>query len=165
MKTGPKALYILEARDRQDVGFNITGKLSEKIRRGKRGQRAKLVCRVLSASSDTNYAAASVWKATPDNASPSVELSMPITQTSQNNPRGTYSVDNKDRQVSIIYLPGLQRQNNAERTYNAVFFFKTRFLNKMLLFMIYLQRAFLLILKKPASLQSCNFNFISRNLM
>jgi hypothetical protein len=40
MKTGPKAtykyiyIYILATRDRQDVGFNITGKLSEKIRTG-----------------------------------------------------------------------------------------------------------------------------------
>jgi hypothetical protein len=67
MKTEPKALYILEARDRQDVGFNITGKLSEKIRRGNPGQTAKLVCGILSASSDTNYSAVCVWKATLDN--------------------------------------------------------------------------------------------------
>ena len=38
MKTGPKAKYVLEARDKQDAGFNITGKLSEKIR-GKPGQK------------------------------------------------------------------------------------------------------------------------------
>jgi hypothetical protein len=94
MKTEPKALYILEARDRQDVGFNITGKLSENIRRGKRGQRAKLVCGILATSSDTNYRAVSVCKETQDNASPSFELSMPNTQISENNPRGTYSVDN-----------------------------------------------------------------------
>jgi hypothetical protein len=113
MKTGPKALYILEARDRQDVGFNITGKLSEKIRRGKPGQRTKLVFRIISASSDTNYGAVSVWKATLDNASLPIELSIPNTPTSENKPRGTDSVDNKDREVSIIYLPGLQRQNNV----------------------------------------------------
>jgi hypothetical protein len=69
MKTEPKALYIhiLEARDRQDVGFNITGKLSEKIHRGKPGQTAKRVCGILSASSDTNCRAVSVWKATLNN--------------------------------------------------------------------------------------------------
>jgi hypothetical protein len=121
MKTEPKALYILEARDRQDVGFNITGKLSEKIRRGKPGQKTKLVCGILSTSSDTNYRAVSVWKETQDNALPSFELSMPNIQTSENNPRGTYSVDNKGREVSIIYLSGLQRQNNVELPYNAVF--------------------------------------------
>jgi len=113
MKTGPKALYILEARDRQDACFNITGKLSEKIRRGKYGQRARLVCRILSASSDTNNGAVSVWKATMGNASPSIELPMPNTQTSENNPRGIKNAYNKDREVSIIYLPGLQRRNNV----------------------------------------------------
>jgi len=50
------------------------------------------------------------------------KLPMPKTETSENNPRGKYSVDNKDREVSIIYLPGRQRQNNVERTHNAVFF-------------------------------------------
>ena len=83
MKTGPKALYILEARDRQDVGFNITVKLSEEIRRGKSGQRTKLVCRLLSESSDAKYGAVSVWRATLDNALPSIELSIPNTQTSE----------------------------------------------------------------------------------
>jgi len=79
-----------------------------------------MVCRILSPSSDTNDGAVSVWKATLNNASPSIQLSMPNTQTSENNPRGTYIVDNKGREVSIIYLSGLQRQNNVERTYDAV---------------------------------------------
>jgi hypothetical protein len=59
MKTGPKALYILAARDRQDAGFNIAGKLSEKIRIGNLGQRTKMDGSILSVSSDTNYGAVS----------------------------------------------------------------------------------------------------------
>ena len=46
---------------------------------------------------------------------------MPNTQTAESNSRGTYIVGNKDREMSIIYLPGRQRQNSVERTYNAVF--------------------------------------------
>ena len=42
-------------------------------------------------------------------------------QEKKKNPRGTNSVDNKDREVSIICLPGRQRQNNVESTYNAIF--------------------------------------------
>jgi hypothetical protein len=63
-----------------------------------------------------------------DNTLPFNKLPMPNTETLENNPRGIYSVDNKDREVSIIYLPGRQRQNNVERTHNAVFF-KIRSLN------------------------------------
>jgi hypothetical protein len=46
---------------------------------------------------------------------------MPDTQTSESNLRSIQSVDNRDRDVSIIYLPGVQRQNNVEAKCNKAF--------------------------------------------
>jgi hypothetical protein len=77
-----------------------------------------------------------VWRATLDNASLSIENSMPDTQTSESNPRSIHSVDNRDRNVSIMYL--LVLKDRTMLNPYVIRHFKVRLINNvLLLFIIY----------------------------